>query len=491
MTVVCNEQHGLEVGQAFAVVGSDVPIAISSLTRSGAVGTLVTATKHDLTSAIAETIRITGATEDEFNGTFNILDITNRKTITFTILDTSVFTYDNQASKFEGVFTNLSNESVVVSSSIRSTGSLKATAIGGSGVMSVKNINVEEFDASALTNLSLWVYVDSNVFANLTVTDAFRMRISSDASLGTDWNEYRFDKSVFTANTWVQISIDIVNDTPDDTDGTVDLTKIVSLVHYYVGAASFDLGDVIYFDDMDKDITTASGSPILRDAESALRDYNTTYAVDDVIDPATFKYTHSVTGLPDPSGTILLRTKPRISSGINIERILALYTESEVNEYWAFIVLEGVTASQSRFIESDALDNQQRNTNFRQQIVEPFTVYVFIPVANEIAARESRDEASDLLRPILRSLLFSRLSTGLYADVLNPVQFAGHDVYNYDTSVYVHAYSFQQVAEIYAEDSVGPDLDVAFRDIDFSIFSDFGTQVEFMQGTPDLDDTPL
>jgi hypothetical protein len=229
----------------------------------------------------------------------------------------------------------------------------------------------------------------------------------------------------------------------------------------------------------------------LRDAESALRDYNTTYAVDDVIDPATFKYTHSVTGLPDPSGTILLRTKPRISSGINIERILALYTESEVNEYWAFIVLEGVTASQSRFIESDALDNQQRNTNFRQQIVEPFTVYVFIPVANEIAARESRDEASDLLRPILRSLLFSRLSTGLYADVLNPVQFAGHDVYNYDTSVYVHAYSFQQVAEIYAEDSVGPDLDVAFRDIDFSIFSDFGTQVEFMQGTPDLDDTPL
>ena len=74
---------------------------------------------------------------------------------------------------------------------------------------------------------------------------------------------------------------------------------------------------------------------------------------------------------------------------------------------------------------------------------------------------------------------------------MNTVQFAGHDVFSYDSSVYIHSYSFQQVAEIYEEDTVGPDLDVAFRDIDFSIFTDFGTQVEFMQGTPDLDDTPL
>lgn len=327
ITVVCNAPHDLEVGQAFAVTGTDVPIAISSLTRSGTVGTLVTATNHDLTEAIAATIRITGATESEFNDTFTRISIVNRKTITFVMADSGA--------------------------------------------------------------------------------------------------------------------------------------------------------------------VTATGSPVLRDAESKLRDYNSTYEVDSVTDPVTFKYTQSVSGLPDPAGTIVLRTKPRISSGINIERIEALYTEHGVDEYWAFIVLEGVTASQSRYIESDALDNQQRNSNFRQQLVEPFTVYVFIPVETEVAARESRDEASDLLRPILRSLLFSRLSTGLYADVLNTVQFAGHDVYSYNTSVYIHAYSFQQVAEIYEEDSVGPDLDVALRDIDFSIFSDFGTQIEFMQGTPDLDDTSL
>ena len=326
MTVVCNEQHGLEVGQAFAITGTDVPIP-SSVSRVGVKGTLIATTDHDLTAPIADTIRITGSNDPEFNGTFPVTQIKNRRTILFEIADTGPF--------------------------------------------------------------------------------------------------------------------------------------------------------------------FATGSPVLRDAESKLRDYNSTYEVTDVVDAATFKFNHSVSGLPAPDGTIVLRTKPRISSGINIERILALYTEHGVDEYWAFVVLEGVTASQSRFIESDALDNQQRSANFRQQLVEPFTVYVFIPVETEIAAREARDAASDLLRPLLRSLLFSKLSTGLYADVLNTVQFAGHDVFSYDSSVYIHSYSFQQVAEIYEEDTVGPDLDVAFRDIDFSIFTDFGTQVEFMQGTPDLDDTPL
>jgi hypothetical protein len=327
MTVMCNEQHELEVGQAFAIIGSDVPIPISSLTRFGTIGTLVTATRHDLTNAIAETIRITNATESEFNDTFTITNIENRTTIIFVMEDSGA--------------------------------------------------------------------------------------------------------------------------------------------------------------------TSATGSPILRDAESKLRDYNTTYEVNDVVDAVTFKFTHSVTDLPDPDGAITLGVKPRISSGINIERIRQLYTQSNMDEYWAFVVLGAVNASQSRLIESDALDNQQRNANFRQQIIEPFTLYIFIPVVSEIAARESRDEASDLFRPILRSLLASRFSTGLYADVLNMVQFIGHDVYSYDTSLYIHAYSFQQVADIYEDDTVGPDLDVAFRDIDFSIFSDFGTQVEFMQGTPVLDDESL
>ena len=327
MTVNCDDVHNLKVGRIIAISGTDVPITISSFTRIGAIGTIVTASDHDLTLPIASTVRVTGAVEVRFTGTFTTINVINRRTITVEITDAGP--------------------------------------------------------------------------------------------------------------------------------------------------------------------TTATGTPELRDAESALRDYNSTYEVANIISPTQFSFQHLVTGLANPDGdNILARVKPRISSGINFQRCLDSYTSHKINEYWAFVVLGGVNSSQSRLIESDALDNQQRNVNYRQQIIQPFTVYVFIPVSNEIAGGESRDEASNLFRPLLRSLLFSKFDSGLYAGAFNPVQFVGHDVQHYDTGLYVHAYDFQQVADVYEEDTVGPDLDVAFRNIDFTQKLDFGTQVNFMQGTIDLDDTP-
>lgn len=234
--------------------------------------------------------------------------------------------------------------------------------------------------------------------------------------------------------------------------------------------------------------TTSNG--ILRNAESFVRDYNATYKVESVPSENVFTFNHLVAGLPDPLGSIQARTTPRISSGIEIGVLIKAYTEQNINEYWAFVILGDVDASQSRANESDAVSNLQRGNEYRQQIISPFSLFVFIPVEEELAARESRDEVQDLLRPILRSLLFSKLSSQLYADKLNSVQFVGHGVHSYSGSVYVHEFKFQQVDDIYFEDTVGHDDDVAFRDIDFKLFPDVGTQISFMQGTPDLDDIP-
>lgn len=289
-----------------------------------------------------------------------------------------------------------------------------------------------------------------------------------------------------------------------------DLTKSTSSTGYNIGAQTvritganeavfndtFDILTIpnrktITFTMADSGASSATGSPVLRDAESNLRDYNSIYEVKEVLKSTQFIFTHSVSGLPNPDGTIVIRTKPRISSGINIERLIEAYTQNEVDKYWMFVVLGDVNASQSRVIESDARSNIQSGADYRQQLIEPFSVYVVIPSKSEIAASDARDEASNLLRPILRSLLFSKFATGLYSDLQNSVQFTGHSMYDYNIAAYIHVYSFEQVADIYEQDTVEPDLDVAFRDIDFSIFLDFGTQVEFMQGTPDLDETPL
>ncbi len=503
MLVSCKDKHELEVGNAFAIVNTDTPLAINSLTRSGTTGTLVTTKKHDLTRSTDSigrtfgptTVRITGANEAKYNGIFDIIDILNRNTITFVMSNIVILTFDNQRLLFtlpdptQG-FTG--NESVIVATDAGSSGSLKFSASGSSRRMDIQIIR-DSVDLSVTGILSIWMRVDANVYATLGVSNIIQIRIGSSLTQGVDYATYGFPKSAIpAADTWFELTIDVLNDTPIATGGSVDFASIIT---YQLSLDSqgdnFPGLSTAYFDELQQEnyAGPATGSPVLRDSESYLESYNSTFEVSDVINDAQVKFGQADAALGDPDGNnMLLRTKPRISAGINLDRLIAAYTSYDIDQYWAFVVLGDVNASQSRRIGSDAIDDQQRNVEFRQQIIEPFTVYVFIPVKDEIAAANARDEASNLLRPMLRSLLFSKFDTGLYSGQLNSVQFAGHSVASYNTSLYIHAYDFQQVAEIYQEDTVGPDNDVAFRDINFSVKLDFGTQVNFMGGTPKLDD---
>lgn len=85
-TVTTSTPHGLTVGDPVYIADVIVPISITSITRLGTVGTLVTSADHDLTLPIAPTISIT-ADDAEFTGTFTTINIVNRRTITFTMAD--------------------------------------------------------------------------------------------------------------------------------------------------------------------------------------------------------------------------------------------------------------------------------------------------------------------------------------------------------------------------------------------------------------------
>ena len=337
ITAACDEKHGLKVNQGVAIVGAKTPIVISTFTRSGAVGTITTATDHDRTLNLASTVKTnlsktvltSGATESEFNGTFTMNQVVNRRTIL------------------------------------------------------------------------------------VAMTDAGP--------------------------------------------------------------------------------TAATGSPILEDGESLLRDYNTTFPVAEVLDEVTFKFVQSDTTIPSPIGTITARTKPRITLAVDIQRAIASYTEQKIDELWLYVVLEEVFASKDRGERSDAVSNRTRGTEFRQQVVQPITLYLFVPVSGSVSGQLGRDEAEDLFRPLCRSLLFSSFDSGLAVGAQNPVQFVSHGAFRYNTAVYVHAFGFQQVADLTFDDTVGADLDIAFREIDFTMFPDVdgGTGVSSLTATIDLDDTPL
>ena len=282
-----------------------------------------------------------------------------------------------------------------------------------------------------------------------------------------------------------------------------DFTKKIAKTVTLSGAAeaefigtftTIDIVDrnTITFVMVDSGPTTATGSPVLENSESSLRQYNTTYKVTSTPDDAKFTFNHSVSGLADPTGSILARVKPRISGAVEIPRAIAAYTQQKINKYWMFVVIDDVSASKGRAINSDAIDNIQRGNEYRQQFIQPFSIYVFIPVVEEIAARQARDIADDLFQSICKSLVFSKFDSGIFVGKQGPVQFVGHGLHQYSTSLYIHQYSFQQIVDLTFDDTVGFDLDVAFRDIDFTINPHFDLDVvpetgESMTATIDLD----
>lgn len=328
LTVKTKTPHEFAVDDIVALTGAVSQIVISSITRVATVATLVTATDHDLTDKIALTITISGATESEFNGTFTRLEITNRRTITFTVADSGA--------------------------------------------------------------------------------------------------------------------------------------------------------------------TSVTGSPVLEGAESPLRDYNISYRVESTPDVRTFTVNHAATTLLNPIGTIKARGKPRVSGAASAERALDAYTSKATDEWWAFVVLGDVGASKDpRITAANVVADANRGNHLRQILSQPFSVLVFVSTKEEIAGRLARDNMEVLFPSICKCLLWSKLDTQLAKSTQNTVQFSDHGFLGYDSAVYMHRFIFAQVAELGERDAVGPDIDVAFRDLALSMVPDLGTQDVPMTATIDLDKTAL
>lgn len=87
-TITVDEPHGLAVGNGVSILDVPVPLVIDTITRVGTVGTVVTVDDHDLTLGFKDSVEIDGVDDAEFNGTFKIISVNNRKTIKFSMPNT-------------------------------------------------------------------------------------------------------------------------------------------------------------------------------------------------------------------------------------------------------------------------------------------------------------------------------------------------------------------------------------------------------------------
>ena len=329
VTVTTSAAHPLEVGQNVYMKGAQYAIAISWFTRSGTVGTIETGEDHDLTLPIAETIETAGAAESEFNGTFETINVVNRRTLTVTMADSG---------------------------------------------------------------------------------------------------------AVF-----------------------------------------------------------ATGDRVLLDAASIYQRFGGLVEIATVADTTHFTYELAADiGSPYPAGGagIEIKAAPRIGSALTIPRAMAGYTkQNALTVGWLCVVLGDVVASGDRNSRSDAVYEAVRG-QYEQKVLQPFTILLALPCASKVSAGDVRDTAEELLSPICRAVLGHPFDSQMDGGTYYPAVFRRHGFVDYTDAAYWHAFEFEQMASITFEDTVGPDDDVAFRDISLALSPDLGG-TGTMEAAIDLDDTPL
>ena len=214
-------------------------------------------------------------------------------------------------------------------------------------------------------------------------------------------------------------------------------------------------------------VSPATGSPQLNEIRA--NQYNGIKTVTAVPTVDTFQYAIDTDYAPynTASGTIYADKYGaiRISGALNIETAVDSYTEKSTNDLWAFVVPNATNASKNRQLENDANYQFGAGTDYRQQLINQFSVYVFANASNEIAALEKSDIMEDIRKYLFSSLLGFKFDTGFSEGSLYGVVFVSDDIYSYNGAVYIHQLIFEIIYDINADDIVVPPDSVAFRNI--------------------------
>ncbi len=109
VTAVTAVPHTLTTGRFIAIKDALSPISIDSISRAGTTATVTTVTDHDFTENFDMTTQISGADQSEYNGTFPIATVPNRRTFTYTVTGSpatpatgTIFSLNNLSTGYNG-----------------------------------------------------------------------------------------------------------------------------------------------------------------------------------------------------------------------------------------------------------------------------------------------------------------------------------------------------------------------------------------------------
>jgi hypothetical protein len=234
-------------------------------------------------------------------------------------------------------------------------------------------------------------------------------------------------------------------------------------------------------------VTPATGSPEL--LENLIYGYNGWHQIT-VIDSSNFTYTLPKAQSSPAKGNPICQKVPRISGTITAERADAAYTKKPAGKLWAFVVIGNKIANKDRQMTNDSTYAPGKGSDYRQLVIQPFSIYIFVPASSTIAGRQARDLCTDLEPKFCKALLRYTFPSQFAQENYSGVVFSASNFMQYNPAYYVHELVFETTQYITYEDTIDDSIGVAFRDIDIDYLSVFSDNV-IMTDSINLDNEPL
>lgn len=240
--------------------------------------------------------------------------------------------------------------------------------------------------------------------------------------------------------------------------------------------------------------TTITGSPIVEDANGQL--FNGLFVATNV-GTTTFDYKLSRTyTLPAAVSKGKVQTSIRITSALDIEQYLQdVYTKQAIDDDQLVVQLGDVSQSKKRNEETDAASSTAGEDSYTPILVQPFAIYIIQNVTDELTGSAARDRVEEEFIPaIFRSVLRVNFDTGFTYSPYRAT-FTGHGVFAFsdvngkNKAIYAHEITFEQLTQLTKTDMVGPDDNVAMRDVQYTLTTDLGTGI--LTADIDLDEEPI
>lgn len=242
--------------------------------------------------------------------------------------------------------------------------------------------------------------------------------------------------------------------------------------------------------------TTDSGATVgtgsMQAIDVSFVQYNGFFEVQSVDTPTTLTYNLAGPISESAISGGILSGNFRISGAIDPTRAVNSYTKQSLTDDWCFVALGNVTASKDRNTQNDAITVYTGSDQLKQMLIQNFSIFVIVNTTASLSARNHRDDMEDTAVFLFKSLVGTNFNTGLTESGQYRTVFNSHNIFSYDTAVYVHQFAFETVADLTFGDSVGYPEDAAFRDINFDISTQLmSDDTIHLTGSIDLDDTPL